>query len=102
MSLFLKTAWRHNFTLVSPLSVPVATDLPITGSHEGDKQTHEGDTLVPAVPEFYCSLWSAYVSALSLRILIGLSLFVGELGGWGGGGGALQVSGKQFFFFFRI
>ena len=41
---FLKTAIRHTFTLISPLSAPVATQLPITVGHKGEKQTHEGDT----------------------------------------------------------
>ena len=49
---FLKTARRHNFTLISALSAPIATHLPITGHHKGDKETHEGDTLVPAVQLF--------------------------------------------------
>ena len=43
-------SWRQpDVTLISPLSAPIATHLPITGRHKGDKQTHKGDTLVPAV-----------------------------------------------------
>ena len=36
------------FTLVSPLSAPVAKHLPITGGDEGDKHNQAWDTLVSA------------------------------------------------------